>query len=506
MIFGVSTALPPLEYPRLKAPRADGELLLWPSGRAAAAATLTNSAALRREETVRFAGVPLGRVRSWQRKWLGHASERPLVATGHQAELYHPGVWVKNCVVDALARRLGGAALHLSVDTDTPKHLDFRYPGASLPLTDPRPAPRWSGLLLPPSPGHIRELQAAAAQLSQRWEFAPVADTFLETLGRVSSGADDLPSALANAHHQVDRELGLRHDSLVASPLWLSTGYLVFVLDLLARAESFAAAYNAALADFRAQQGIHSRGRPMPDLQIEPDTCEAPFWLDFLADGARKRAIVVRSENVWQLRALGDAFDLQVGRDGWAAAESLQAWLKARKLRLAPRALMLTLFLRLCVVDQFVHGIGGGLYDQVTDRIMANWYRLRPPAFSVATATLLFPPAAQRTPICLACLRAKGRELRHAALGPRKRELITRIEASPRNSLQRRQLFSQLHQELAVAAASSPALAQWHTDYQAAQLQHDGEQGLFDRELPYIMQPAHRLEHLLQTVDERTSQ
>jgi hypothetical protein len=43
---------------------------------------------------------------------------RPLVMGGHQPELFHPGVWLKNFALDAYARRLGGTAINLVVDTD----------------------------------------------------------------------------------------------------------------------------------------------------------------------------------------------------------------------------------------------------------------------------------------------------------------------------------------------------------------------------------------------------
>ena len=45
-------------------------------------------------------------------------------------------------------------------------------------------------------------------------------------------------------------------------------------------------------------------------------------------------------------------------------------------------------YFRLLLVDQFTHGIGGGRYDQVTDRVMAGFFEIEPPRFSVATATL----------------------------------------------------------------------------------------------------------------------
>jgi hypothetical protein len=235
----------------------------------------------------------------------------------------------------------------------------------------------------------------------------------------------------------------------------------------------------------------------MPDLSVDGEFCEAPFWIDSLTDGFRKRATVVRQGNLWSLRHDDDAFEFASPGDGWAAAESLQTWLSGHKLRLSPRALTLTTFLRLCVVDQFVHGIGGALYDQVTDTIIRDWFGMVPPAFSVATATMLFPAAVGRERICLHCLRQEGRRIRQGVLGDRKRDWLAKIAAFPRRSAQRAQTYFEMHRELAAAAQTSPDLAAWQDRYRQADSQHEIEQAIFDRELPYTIQPQDRLERMI---------
>ena len=43
---------------------------------------------------------------------------RPIVMGGHQPELFHPGVWLKNSALDAYARAVSGTAINLVVDSD----------------------------------------------------------------------------------------------------------------------------------------------------------------------------------------------------------------------------------------------------------------------------------------------------------------------------------------------------------------------------------------------------
>ena len=55
----------------------------------------------------------------------------PLVVTGHQPELFHPGVWIKNFAAGGVAGQHKGLALNLIVDNDLPKSASIRVPRVS---------------------------------------------------------------------------------------------------------------------------------------------------------------------------------------------------------------------------------------------------------------------------------------------------------------------------------------------------------------------------------------
>ena len=71
----------------------------------------------------------------------------PVVATGHQPELFHPGVWVKNFAVSGLAAKSSGVGLNLIVDDDIPKGAFVRVPATvgDARRTKPLPFDDWSG-------------------------------------------------------------------------------------------------------------------------------------------------------------------------------------------------------------------------------------------------------------------------------------------------------------------------------------------------------------------------
>src|SRR5207302_8957992 len=51
-----------------------------------------------------------------------------LLMAGHQPELFHPGVWVKNFALNGLARVVGATPVNLIVDNDTAKATSLRLP------------------------------------------------------------------------------------------------------------------------------------------------------------------------------------------------------------------------------------------------------------------------------------------------------------------------------------------------------------------------------------------
>ena len=56
------------------------------------------------------------------------ASASPLLLTGHQPQLFHPGVWLKNFVLAALARQVAAPAVNLIIDNDTIRAAAIRVP------------------------------------------------------------------------------------------------------------------------------------------------------------------------------------------------------------------------------------------------------------------------------------------------------------------------------------------------------------------------------------------
>lgn len=484
-------------YAQWKAPRVDGQVLIWPEPADLLRIVPENHDALE-EVCVPVQGVALNELRRHTRTLLEQPDDRLLIATGHQTELYHPGVWVKNVLISEAAEKMDATGLHLSVDTDSPKHLQVRWPNGAVGLTDDPLSEQadWSGRLDAPGIGHLQAVRQRIQQASRGWDFQPCLPEFFDIMTQQLQSHSRLAPLLAESFRRLDEQLGVPHQTIMASPLWNSAPFLVFVHHLLARASQWAQQYNRALHEYRRQQAIHRPGHPMPDLAIDPDQCEAAFWLDHLSTGERDRLMLTATRGRWALVLGENQFVFDPDADAWHAAEALGQFLHQSNVRISPRALTLTAFIRIFAADLFVHGIGGGRYDQVCDRIIASFFGIEPPAFAVTTATLYFPAAAGRQRTNLSQIEHEGHQLRHRVLGEAKQHLVQQIHAAPRNSLQRSRLFRQMQTELAQARHSEP-IRQWQARYTQAQQQAQEDAVLFDRELFYALQPRPRLMELV---------
>jgi hypothetical protein len=200
--------------------------------------------------------------------------------------------------------------------------------------------------------------------------------------------------------------------------------------------------------------------------------------------------------------AEGD-FAFDSARPAHNAAEALGRFLRTNRCRIAPRAMTLTMFLRLLVADQFVHGIGGGRYDQITDRVIERFMGMTPPAFAVTTATMLFPTASECRPARIEPLVAEGRRMRHQGADGDKVDIVRRIAEAPRGSAERKRLFFEMHAGLAGFVRENARYRDWQNRLEAAKQAQRPEKDLFDRELFFAIQPEDRLSRLMQRYRER---
>ena len=190
-----------------------------------------------------------------------------------------------------------------------------------------------------------------------------------------------------------EAEWGVRNAEVPLSGVCETEAFLWFASHLLAHLPRFREVHNAALGRYRAAYGIRSRHHPVPDLAVDGDWLEAPFWA-WRRERPRRRPLLARQVDPkrMELRIAGEdepLIELPLGpdREACCAVERLRE-LPALGVRLRTRALTTTMFARCLLGDLFIHGIGGAKYDELGDEISRGFFGVEPPAFLTLSLTL----------------------------------------------------------------------------------------------------------------------
>jgi hypothetical protein len=427
---------------RLRAPSTDGALLAEPplgfaGGQAAANATRLSAWDYdfqgRRASWLRtqIRREILELARGFLRRHGLHATETaggaetPLIVTGHQPELFHPGVWVKNFAAAAVAGSCRGLALNLIVDNDIPKSASIRVPrfvGGRLGTVDVE-FDEWRGEI-PYEDWKVRDesMFATFAHRAREVLADAVADPLLDdywprAVGRRAE-ADTLGLRFSLARHEVEQSWGVSNLELPLGSVCQTEGFLWFASHLIAQLPRYQEVHNTCLAEYRAVHRIRSRHHPVAALTRQDDWLEAPFWV-WRAGQPRRRALLARQlPRVVELRVDGEdeilvALPLSPDGEACCAVERLRE-LPGRAIRLRTRALTTTMFSRFLLGDLFIHGIGGAKYDELGDEISRRFFGVEPPGFLTLSLTLwLGLPDDPATPAELVEVRRRLRDLTH---------------------------------------------------------------------------------------------
>ena len=428
------------EYKRLRAPRGHGESLIDPPWAELDGCVRDNQARIRE-----FHGDVQGR--SWQqlrrearrellqaaRGYTGEyrdlpefasAADRPLLLAGHQPELFHAGVWFKNFALSSLGAKLDAVAVNLLIDNDTVHAVSLRVPRRVAAerhvesLAFDRPT---EGL-----PYEDREIRDAACfeSFAERVVTAlgaggapPLIDSYWPLVVAASRRTRNLGRCLAEARHRLEGQWHQRTLELPLSVACASSTFAWFASHLLVQLPRLWDIYNTALAEYRRVNRVRSRSHPVPDLARDGPWLEAPFWL-WTADAPRRRRLFVRRRGATLELTDRERCQLSLTLAADAPADDAVEQLRVmatRGLRLRPRALITTMYLRLLLADLFLHGIGGAKYDQLTDLIIERFFGFEPPRFATLSATaLLFPDGTRELSAELQRSRQVLRELRYS--------------------------------------------------------------------------------------------
>jgi len=328
-----------------------------------------------------------------KRRAVGTSEE--VIATGHQPVWGHCGIWIKDVMACRLADAVGGTVLHIVVDHD---------------VCD-------TGILLPRlnnGGGHERvDIEAGQAVVGAEWRECPDeerVEAFVDAVvgwdhgglcsdiwsgwrhGR-DGGVEEFSSVaelIVYLQWLLNDAMGLNMLYLPVSRLCESDAFLDFACRLIVDAERFARSYNAARAEQMSELGL-GKQQSVRRLLVGKghNPVEVPLWV--VGEGGERGTLYVEAtadgDLIWCNGVRLGVVDLAGG--GGALKEILSLW--GRRLR--PKAVILTLFVRLFLAGWFVHGVGGGRYEYIVDRIMEDYFGISGVGFGVATTSVKFAEA-----------------------------------------------------------------------------------------------------------------
>ena len=403
-----------IRYRRLRAPTSDGDVLIDPplaSHSKLVAQNLANFSAW----NLSMGGRTVKAIRAEARQHLiaaathftsqyadipntSDVTDRPVFLVGHQPELFHPGVWLKNFILDSLAKSDGATAIHVLIDNDVVHDATIRVPTGginsphleSVELDQPCDPVPWEDRTILDA----NLLRTAGQRIADkiRWTVSnPIAEVLWKNLGNNELQLP-LGQLLARMRHRLEHSWGLQTLEVPLSQLCHSQPYRWFLSALISALPVLHASFNSALAEYRRVHKLRSPSHPMPDLNRVGDRFETPFWIWTEQQPQRRPLFAIPVGKHWRLDDAGGwTFELLIENDDYSSSMKQLAELEDSGVRIRPRALTTTMFLRLFLSDFFIHGIGGAKYDQVTDCVIHDVFGIQPPAFLTATGTRLLP-------------------------------------------------------------------------------------------------------------------
>jgi len=359
-----------------------------------------------------------------------------IVIAGHQPELFHPGVWFKNFLLSHIRTQFGPAVVNVLIDNDV-----VRRPAISVPVwngkeprlesipfdaPDPldsevpweeRPIRDWSifesfgdrvAEAVASWPRSVRK-QPGPPLIGRLWphaiRFAREAQGIQQRLGAI----------LAGARRLLEFESGVMNTEYPLSQVAITWSFRGIALLWLARMPLVQEQYNDALAAYRVVNRIRSASHPVPPLARDGDWYEAPYWMWTIHDPRRRRLFVRQRGTEVELTDRGDVrIRLNASENG----SGCEQWDEHERagIKIRPRALVTTMYLRCYLSDLFIHGIGGAKYDELTDEIIRRFFGIEPPRYVTATATFRLP--IERPNVSIKDVRAAARLVRDVRYRP----------------------------------------------------------------------------------------
>lgn len=300
------------------------------------------------------AGVERPSINHETRKALGLPTDQPIVMTGHQAAWWHAGILAKYMACQVIANCADAAPAWVMPDQDVS---DYAFLEAPIRNNEGR----WERERIDLADGEGVVPSASASTLTGQ-----LRQQRFDSLPSVESGMHRLVGALEQTQGRDSAALQVSDTLTTLMAPQVEPAPVVFASRLHQTATFRELVQRLKAEARRATQIYNDAALAIPQARVSPlvrdeaaNQFELPLWR--LRRGQARQPVFSHELD-----------DIPISE-------------------IAPRALLLTGFMRLYVCDLFIHGTGGGVYDQVTERWLSDWLGASLAPILVVSATVRLP-------------------------------------------------------------------------------------------------------------------
>ncbi len=308
----------------------------------------------------------------------------PIILSGHQPHPFHLGILYKYKMLAQISKK-NLNAVWVSIDTDICEGFPLKIPSMKngSQLLSRRMLPRSTAELYRDAKTDIDAIAAFRRELEEDISSLPNRVYQDGVLFLNKNTGSPLPYFMSDLMVSWRRAYASSLPSSVfeipLSRICETKNFYRFAFGMLSHAREVAGLFNSTLHDYRKKHKVRSKANPFPDITENGPFVETLFWR---VEEGKRVPLFVESQSRGKVVLLFGKETVEAD-----SAEALKSACDANGVKVWPRAVALSILQRLFLSDFFIHGIGGGRYDRITDTLIRKFYGMEPPEFAVASFT-----------------------------------------------------------------------------------------------------------------------
>ena len=317
-------------------------------------------------------------------------TEKPIIASGHQPTLYHPGILFKNFFAGKSAEEAGVTAINFVVDSDNanfsvpvPYKEDGEYHKTYITLKNSN-SNTFAGFTASKDKvtTFLESVEKCVNTLPEKeiWQrFQEFKDDFLKKY-EAGYHITDIAISDTNKHEEL---LNTHTKNIKISGIANSEAFYHYVWYIFKHISRFSEVYNNAVAESKSKNY-----QPVKFLDITDSWYELPFWL--IRKSKRYPALIKKEENTIHIYSEKGKTNISIDTRNKDKQDIIGEIRDS--VTLYPKAVTLSLMLRCFLTDIFIHGTGAIEYEQINTRIIREFFGMEEaPAFYSVTGDVYLP-------------------------------------------------------------------------------------------------------------------